>query len=241
MFNEIMDVTNGLSVFNDYQSAWDEDRSSQCNEHWTNFTHMSNPNVHHKSQLPDSQCKGGKVFDQMSNQSTHHVYPIVEKTIQQSKNIKCLKQSPNSIKEMMITVGENVYKYLPCRKFFNQISNLNALDKTCPQKEHTWKDCCKTGHFGLPQPFLITTEFTLDRSLTNVENVLKLLPSPHISEIIRKFIQEGNFSNVVKVAVPLQSPIILPSITIFLLVKSFICTENVGKPLGGAHNLHDIR
>ena len=178
-----MDVTDGLSVFNDYQSACDEDRSSQCKEHWKNFTHVSNPNVHHKSQLPDSQYKGGKVFDQMSNHSTHHVYPIVEKTIQQSKNIKCLKQSSNSTEAMNITVSEKVYTYLTCRKFFNQISNLNALDKTCPRKEHTCKDCCKTGHwfsgvtlqkmvildrilicvmneekhFGLPQPLLIIT------------------------------------------------------------------------------------
>ena len=73
MFNEIRDVTNGLSVFKDYQSACDEDGSSQGNEHWKNFTHVSNPNVHHKSQLPNSQYKGGKVFDQMSNQSTHHI------------------------------------------------------------------------------------------------------------------------------------------------------------------------
>ena len=102
MFNEIMDVTDGLSVFNDYQSACDEDRSSQCKEHWKNFTHVSNPNVHHKSQLPDSQYKGGKVFDQVSIHSAHHVYPIVEKTIQQSKNIKCLKQSSNGTEAMNI-------------------------------------------------------------------------------------------------------------------------------------------
>ena len=121
MFNEIMDVTNGLTVFNNYQSACDEDRSSQCNEHWTNFTHVSNPNVHHKSQLADSQYKGGKGFDQMSNQSTHQVFPTMKKTNQQSKNIKRLKQSSNSTKEMNITVRVKVYKYLPCRKFFKYL------------------------------------------------------------------------------------------------------------------------
>ena len=62
-----------------------------------------------------------------------------------SKNIKCLKQSSNSTKEMNITVRVKVYKYLPCRKFFNQISNPNALEKVCPRKEHTCKDCGKTG------------------------------------------------------------------------------------------------
>ena len=147
-----------------------------------------------------------------------------------SKNIKCLKQSSNSTKEMNITVGENVYKYLPCRKFFNQISNQNTLYKTCPWKEHTCKDCGKTGPWfsgvtlhrnGYPgqnpdmcnecgKAFWITStppnhhKSTLDTSLTNVDNVLKLLPSPQISEIIRKLIKERNFSNVVKVAVPLQ-------------------------------------
>ena len=147
MFNEIMDVTNGLTVFNNYQSACDEDRSSQCNEHWTNFTHVSNPSVYHKSQLLDILYKGGKGFDQQANQSTRQIYPIVEKTNQQSENIKRLKQSSNSTKEMNITVGGKVYTYLPCRKFFNQISNLNALDKICPRKEYTCKDCGKTGHW----------------------------------------------------------------------------------------------
>ncbi|XP_071076598.1 zinc finger protein 383-like [Desmodus rotundus] len=127
-------------------SACDEDRSSQYNEHWKNFNHVSNPNVHHKSQLPNSQYKGGKGFDQMSNQSTHHVYPIVEKTNQQSvtphkkgypgqnpdicnecgKAFWITSALPNHHK---IHTGDKPDKCRECAKAFTQSSNFRDNQK----------------------------------------------------------------------------------------------------------------
>ncbi|XP_036901492.1 zinc finger protein 501-like isoform X2 [Sturnira hondurensis] len=125
-------------------STCNEDRSYHCNESWKIFNCKSNSSKHQSTPLPENHCKGGETFDQISNDSIHQVIPNVGKTKKQSKCVGLLKESSNSTEQKNIPVEGEVYKCLPCGKFFSQIFNLNGVKKICTAEKHKYKERGKT-------------------------------------------------------------------------------------------------
>nr|KAF6408669.1 hypothetical protein HJG59_020091 [Molossus molossus] len=93
-------------------SAYNEDRSYQCNIHWKNFYQESNPNKQ-KTQLPENYYEGGKVFAQMSNRNIHQVIHTVEKRNKRSKCDKSLQQSSRHTERQNIHTRERAFKGRP--------------------------------------------------------------------------------------------------------------------------------
>ncbi|KAF6080282.1 zinc finger protein 720 [Phyllostomus discolor] len=126
-------------------STYSEDRSYQGNEHWKNFDHGFNPYRHQNLQLPDNHYKDQKLFDKMSNYSTHQVIPIVEETHKQGRCVQSLKQSSNHIKQGNTGTSEVTFKRVPCSKVFSHILNRNRLKKCQTVENHyEYKECGKT-------------------------------------------------------------------------------------------------
>lgn len=80
MFHEIRDITDGLSVFNDYQGTCNGERTYQFNESWKIFNQWSHPNKYSKTWSSENHHKSGNVFNQTSNFNTHQNNHIIEKT-----------------------------------------------------------------------------------------------------------------------------------------------------------------